>query len=152
VQFKIKHAWGETEWRAEYWSGMQPGTVNSTTNPGSIPSSNGVPLPTYIRHFEGAYFYFLQNIVNIKHQLIVKYDWYDPNRKVKRTDIGKTATNLTSADIKFSTLGAGYVYHFNPQTKIIFYYAFVKNEITNLSGYTTDQKDNVFTCRLQFRF
>ena len=100
VQLKFKHAWGETELRAEYWFGTQPGTANSTTNPGNLPNSNGVPLPTYIRHFDGAFFYFLQNIINQKHQLVVKYDWYDPNTKVKKTDIGKAGTNLTSADIK----------------------------------------------------
>lgn len=152
VQIKLKHAWGETEWRAEYWFGTQPGTANSTTNPGSLPNSNGMPLPTYIRHYDGTFFYFLQNFINPNHQLIVKYDWYDPNTKVTKSDIGKSGTNLTLADIKFSTLDIGYVYQFNPQTKIIFYYDFVKNEETNLSNYTTDQKDNVFTCRLQFRF
>jgi len=94
----------------------------------------------------------LQNIINTKHQLVLKYDWYDPNSKVQKNDIGKTGTNLTTADIKYSTLGIGYVYTFNPQTKITFYYDIVSNELTNLSGATTDQKDNVFTCRLQFRF
>jgi hypothetical protein len=152
VQFKLKHDWGETEWRAEYWFGTQPGTANSTSNPGTLPNSNGVPLPTYIRHYDGAFFYFLQNIINAKHQLILKYDWYDPNIKVKKIEIGKTGTNLTAADIKVSTLGIGYIYYFNPQTKITFYYDLVKNEVTNLSGYTDDQKDDVLTCRLQFRF
>jgi len=152
VQVKFKHAWGETELRGEYWFGKQPGTANSTINPGNLPNSNGVPLPTYLRDFDGAFFYFLQNIINEKHQLVVKYDWYDPNIKVKGGDIGKAGTNLTSADIKFSTLNIGYTYQFNPQTKIMFFYAFVTNEITNLAGFTNDQLDNVFTCRLQFRF
>jgi hypothetical protein len=144
IQLKLHHGWGETEWRAEYWFGTQPGTATSTTNPGALPNSNGNPLPTYVRHFDGAYFYFLQNIINAKHQLILKYDWYDPNIKVKKLDIGKPGTNLTAADIKYSTLGIGYVYYFNPQTKIIFYYDIVTNEITSLSGATTDQND-VFT-------
>jgi hypothetical protein len=152
AQVKLHHRRGETEWRAEYWFGTQPGTANSTTNPGTLPNSNNIPLPTYVRHYDGAFFYFLQNIINSKHQLILKYDWYDPNIKVKKPEIGKAGTNLTSADVKFSTLGIGYVYYFNPQTKIIFYYDLVRNEITNLSGFTTDQKDDVFTCRLQFRF
>ena len=29
IQLKLHHGWGETEWRAEYWFGTQPGT--STT-------------------------------------------------------------------------------------------------------------------------
>src|SRR6185503_12628713 len=104
LQYKLKHSWGETECRAEYWFGTQPGTANSTANPGSLPNSNGLPVPSYIRHYAGAFFYFLQNIINSKHQLVLKYDWYDPNIKVKKMEIGKAGTNLTSADIKFSTL------------------------------------------------
>ncbi len=152
LQVKLHHGWGETEWRAEYWFGTQPGTATSTTNPGTLPTANGIPLPTYVRHYNGAYFYFLQNIINTKHQLIIKYDWYDPNGKVKEKEIGKTGTNLTLADIQFNTLGLGYVYHFNPQTKLIFYYDVVKNKSTQLAGYLADIKDNIFTCRMQFRF
>ena len=152
VQVKFHHAWGVTELRAEHWLGTQPGTNTTTANPGLLPISNGVLLPTYVRHFNGSFFYFIQNIVNTRHQLLVKYDWYDPNIKVSKSEIGKAGTNLTAADIKFSTLGVGYVYHFNIQTKLIFYYDFVKNENTQIAGFTSDLKDNVFTCRLQFRF
>jgi hypothetical protein len=152
IEFKILHKWGATEVRAEHWFGTQPGTNASIANPGTLPTVNGLPVPTYIRHFNGSFFYFLQNIINTKHQLIVKYDWFDPNIKVNKSEIGKSGTNLTVADIKFSTVGIGYVYHFNPQTKIIFYYDIVNNEITQLAGYTKDLKDNIFTCRLQFRF
>jgi hypothetical protein len=152
VQVKLHHQWGETEWRAEYWLGTQPGTATSTTNPGTLPNSNGIPLPTYVRHFNGAFFYFLQNIVNAKHQLVLKYDWYDPNNKVHKKDIGLAGTNLTAADIKYATWGLGYVYYFNTQTKVTFYYDIINNESTNLAGALVDQRDNVFTCRLQFRF
>ena len=152
VQFKIHNKWGDTEFRAEPWFGTQPGTSTSTTNPGTLPSNNGTPLPTYVRHFNGAFFYYLQNIVNAKHQLLFKYDWYDPNTKVSGEEIGKPGTNLTAADIKFSTFGFGYVHHFSTQIKLIFYYDIVNNEITQLAGYTTDLEDNIFTCRLQFRF
>jgi hypothetical protein len=152
VQVKLHHGWGETEWRAEYWFGTQPGTSASTTNPGTLPNSNGNPVPTYVRHYDGAFLLFLQNIINARNQLMVKYDWYDPNIKVEKADIGKTGTNLTSADIRFSTLGIGYTYHINPQTKLVLYYDIVKNETTQLSGYTADLEDNILTCRLQFRF
>ena len=67
-------------------------------------------------------------------------------------EIGKSGTNLTLADVKFSTLGVGFVRHLNSQTKLILYYDIVKNEPTQLSGYTADLKDNVLTLRLQFRF
>ena len=149
---KFITAGGETEFRAEYWFGTQPGTQTTTFNPGTIPNSNGVPLPTYVRQFNGSFIYFLQNIINSKHQLLLKYDWYDPNTEVQDEEIGKPGTNLTPADIKFSTLGMGYVFYFHPQIKLTLYYDLVKNEITQLPGYTSDIKDNIFTCRLQFRF
>lgn len=152
VQVKLKHGWGETEWRAEYWFGKQPGTSVSTSNPGTLPSLNGLPVPTYLRQFDGVFLLFLQNIINTQHQLMVKYDWYDPNTGVKEKEIGKPGTNFTVADIKFSTLGIGYAYYMNPQTKLILYYDIVKNEITEMTGYRADFKDNILTCRLQFRF
>jgi hypothetical protein len=148
AQLKLHHKWGETEWRAEYWFGTQPGTFASTANPGVLPAAQ----PTYIRHFNGAFFYFLQNIINPKHQLLLKYDWYDPNIHVKESSIGVAGSNFSSADIRFNTLGTGYVYNFNTQTKLILYYEWVRNENSQLAGYTKDLKDNVLTCRLQFRF
>jgi len=147
IQIALNHGWGQTEWRAEYWKGKQPGTATTTTNPGTIQT-----VPTYRRNFNGAFFYLLQNIVNKKNQLLLKYDWYDPNSKVEKNEIGKPATNLTTADIKFSTIGIGFVHYFDNNIKLIFYYESVKNETTQLPGFTLDQKDNIFTCRLQFRF
>lgn len=147
IQIVLKHAWGQTEWRAEYWMGKQPGTAVTTTNPGTIPL-----LPVYLRNFDGAFFYFLQDIINEKHQLIVKYDWYDPNTKISAKQIGKPNTNFTLADIKYSTLGLGYTYYFNDHIKTIIYYEFVRNELTQLPNFTVDAKDNIFTWRVQFRF
>jgi hypothetical protein len=147
IQLALEHDWGKTELRGEYWTGKQPGTATSTTNPGTL-----LIVPTYRRNFNGAFFYFLQDIINKKNQLLVKYDWYDPNSKVEKNEIGKAGTNLTTADIKFSTFGVGFARYFNDNIKLILYYEFVKNETTQLVGFTSDQKDNIFTCRLQFRF
>lgn len=152
IQVKWKHTRGETEWRAEYWFGTQPGTATSTSNPGTLPNTNGQPAPTYIRHFDGIFLLFLQHLADTRHQLLLKYDWYDPNIRVKESDIGKAGTNLSSADIRFSTLGVGYVYQLNSQTKLIVYFDRVKNKATGLAGFTGDLADNVLTCRLQFRF
>lgn len=147
VQLVKQHLHGKTELRAEYWRGMQPGTAVTTTNPGVLPV-----VPTFIRNFDGAFFYFLQNIVNQKWELMIKYDWYDPNTKVKNNDIGKPATNLSAADIKFSTLGFGLTHYMNTNLKVLVYYDWIKNEATALTGYTGDLKDNIFTCRVQVRF
>jgi hypothetical protein len=35
--------------------------------------------------------------VNPKHQLLLKYDWYDPNIRVSKSEIGKAGANLTKA-------------------------------------------------------
>lgn len=145
IQLIQKHTWGKTEIRAEYWKGTQPGTASTTTNPGTLPT-----VPTYIRNFDAAFFYFLQNIINEKWELMAKYDWYDPNTKAQENEIG--VSNLTSTDIKFFTLGLGLTRYFSENLKVLAYYAIVKNENTLLNGFTTDVEDNVFTFRIQLRF
>jgi hypothetical protein len=147
VQLVKRHRRGKTELRAEYWMGKQSGTATTTSNPGVLPDA-----PTYIRNFDGAFLYFLQNIVNDNWELMIKYDWYDPNTNVKNGDIGKAATNLSAADVKFSTLGAGITHYINPNLKLLLYYDRVTNEKTALPGYAADIKDNIVTCRLQMRF
>lgn len=147
VQLVNYHPHGKTELRAEYWRGKQPGTALTTLNPGVLPVA-----PTYIRNFDGAFFYFLQNIINQKWELMVKYDWYDPNTNVTTNDIGKAATNLSAGDIKFSTLGFGVTRYMNANLKVLVYYDRVKNEETALPGFTKDIKDNILTCRVQVRF
>ncbi len=142
-----KHSFGKTEIRAEYWRGTQPGTATTTANPGFLPTA-----PTYIRNFDAAFFYFLQNIINRKYELMMKYDWYDPNKKVSSGQIGKTGTNMTLSDIKFSTLGIGITRYFSGNLKFLVYYDIVRNEKTQLLGFEKDVEDNIFTFRLQLRF
>lgn len=152
LQLKLPNRKGATELRAEFITGKQTATASTSETPGVYPvSSTGATLPLYTRSFNGAYFYFLQHLFSDKHQLVVKYDWYDPNTKVSGKQITK-ANGFSAADIKFSTLGLGYVYYINPHLKATFYYDMVTNESTGITGYTEDAKDNVFTCRLQFRF
>jgi predicted porin len=147
VQLAYNHAWGKTEVRGEYWKGVQPGTATTNTNPGTLPHD-----PTYIRNFDGAFLYFLQNIINNRWELMAKYDWFDPNTKVAGKEIGKTGTNLTRADVRYHTFGAGLTHYFNNNLKILGYYEVVRNEQTALSGFTKDVNDNVFTLRMQLRF
>ncbi len=149
---KLKQKAGITELRGEFWAGTQTATQFNSATPASIPMSGGRPSPLYIRNFNGAIFYLLHNFINSKHQVALKYDWYDPNSKVSASDIGKAGSNLTEADIKYTTWGLGYSYLFNDNAKVVFWYDIVKNETTQLPGFTKDLKDNLFTCRLQFRF
>ncbi len=148
-QVKIKNKKSFTELRGEFIGGTQTGTASNTETPAALLTGNN---GFYARKFEGAYFYFLQNLFSADHQLVVKYDWYDPNTDVAAKEIGAPGSNFSQADIKYSTLGLGYVYHITPNVKSVLHYAMVKNEKTALPGFEKDVKDNVFTARLQFRF
>jgi phosphate-selective porin len=147
MQLKWKHSYGATELRAEYWRGTQTASAGTTETPASL-----LQEPYYIRKFDGAFVYLLQNIINNHHQLGIKYDWYDPNTKVKGEEIGKGGNNINATNIKYTTISVGYNYSINENVRWMFWYDFVKNENTSLTGYTGDIKDNVFTTRLQFRF
>jgi hypothetical protein len=147
IQFVYKHGWGKTEIRSEYWWGKQPGTASTTVNPGTLPTG-----PTYRRNFDAAFFYFLQNIINEKWEIMAKYDWYDPNTKLEKQEIGKPGSNTNVADIRYNTLGLGFTRYFTGNLKFLVYYDIVTNEKTTLSGFTKDVKDNVFTFRIQLRF
>lgn len=150
TQFKFKSKKGlTTELRAEFITGKQTGIANNSETPTTLVSGfDGF----HIRNFNGAYFYLLQQIFNTKNQLLIKYDWYDPNTNVKGNEIGAAGSNFTAANIKYHTIGFGYVNYLTENVKVVLYYARVMNEKTQLTGFTSDVKDDVFTCRLQFRF
>ncbi|MBI2731427.1 MAG: porin [Sphingobacteriales bacterium] len=146
AQLKIKTNAGATELRTEYWWGTQSASSSTSETPGTLLKES-----VYVRQFNGAYFYFLTNIVNPHHQIGIKYDWYDPNTKIGGKAIGNN-NNVNATNIKYSTLGFGYTNYINENLKLVLWYEIINNEKTSLAGYTSDVKDNVFTCRLQFRF
>lgn len=148
AQIKIKNKIGATILRGEVISGKQVGTAFSNETPDELVTGKD---GFYQRNFNGAYFYLLKNFFSPKHQLLLKYDWYDPNTKIKGSEINSTS-NFTLADVKFSTIGLGYIYYITPNVKAVLYYAMPTNENTKLNNATTDIADNVFTSRLQFRF
>ncbi len=133
-----------TELRAEYWWGTQTASAATSETPTALSTD-----PYYIRTFNGAFFYLLHSF-NKQNQIGIKYDWYDPNTKVKSAEIGQL--NETQADILYNTLGVGYIYYFNDNLKLVTWYEIVTNESTALQNYTSDLKDNIITARLQFRF
>jgi hypothetical protein len=140
--------------RGEYISGKQPGTATSAVfyNPGSTVTA------LYQRNFAGWYVNFVQNI-GLQHQFILKYDELDPNTDVRGNDIGAAGKNSTATDLKYTTFGIGWIYHWDANVKFTFYYDMVTNEKVNASATTTallpfkeDVKDNVFTVRMQYKF
>ena len=85
--------------------------------------------------------------------MIVKYDWYDPNTQEAGDDIGKANSFTSKTDIKYNTLGLGYIFNYDTNVKFVVYYDIVTNETSaNLKGYNNDLKDNVWTFRMQYKF
>jgi hypothetical protein len=139
--------------RGEYITGSQPGTssLNSFYNPGSSVT------PLYARKFAGWYVNLIQN-VGVKNQLVVKYDVFDPNTDIEGSQIGAAGTGHTAADVRYATLGLGWIYHWDANVKFVLYYDIVKNETVNsaatgaLAALRSDLKDNVMTVRMQYKF
>ncbi len=158
AQVSFDFPFGITTLKAEYIQGVQPGTSSTTSSPSAAvadASTYAHTADTYIRKFNGAYFYFIQNIFQTKHQIVVKYDWYDPNTKVSGDQLGASSSKLSATDIKYSTLGLGYNYKFDNNIKISLYYDMVTNETSkNLvsKALWKDIPDNVFTVRFQYKF
>jgi hypothetical protein len=140
--------------RGEFITGEQPGTSTSGQfyNPGSTVT------PVYNRNVAGWYVNYVQNI-GLQHQFVLKYDEYDPNTDVEGSDVGSAGKNLGVADLKYSTLGVGWIYHWDANVKFVFYYDMVSNEKVNgatttpsLQPYKNDLEDNVLTLRIQYKF
>jgi hypothetical protein len=147
--------------RGEYTAGDQPGTATATSfyNPytpaGKADAAAASAL--YQRKFYGWYVTYIQNIGD-SHQFVARYDEYDPNTDVEGSDIGAAGSNLGPADVKYSTLGLGWIFHFDSNVKFTLYYDLVRNETVSpsatgsLAAFTDDLKDDVMTFRIQFRF
>ncbi len=147
MQLSSELALGINVMRAEYILGTQTGTSISNTSPNLLPTAE-----LFQRNFSGLSFYFIQNIKQTRHQLILKYDFYDPNTKLSGKQIGVKNSNTNAADIKYTTLGFGWNIRLMENTKLCLYYDKVLNESTSLAKYTSDLKDNVFTMRWQYKF
>jgi hypothetical protein len=139
--------------RAEYITGSQPGTSSSSS---AYKVASG---DVYARNFYGYYINYIQNI-GLQNQFLLKYDVYDPNKDVTGSQIGAAgvSSKFNSTDVKYSTLGLGWIYHWDSNVKFVFYYDMVKNETVastasgSLVPFKADLKDNVLTCRVQYKF
>jgi len=170
AQFSLDSKLGMTTLRGEFIMGKQPGSATATGSFASNispysriipnPTAIGGPVDTYNRQFTGGYVYFIQNILHSRHEIVVKYDFYDPNTEVTGTEVASVVsfnenslnTYMNSADISFSTWGFGYNVRIASNVKLMAYYEMVKNENTLIKGYSQDVEDNVLTLRAQFKF
>lgn len=149
LQFRFKTKYGFTELRGEYWRGKQTASSTTSETPAVLLNTSDA---YYIRDFDGAFFYLLHSDPTRHHQVGLKYDWYDPNRKIAGLEIGSAGQNLNATNIKYTTFSLGYNYYMNENVKLLFWYDFVKNEKTSDPNYSKDISDNILTCRLQYRF
>jgi len=148
AQFSTESILGLSSIRAEYLMGKQPGSNSSTNSPNA---TTVVTADTYIRKFVGGYVHFVQDILDTKHSLVIKYDWYDPNTDIDGTKIG-VAKKTGKADMAYATLGLGYLYRMNNNVRLSAYYDIITNETTSVKGYYSNVNDNLITVRLQFKF
>jgi phosphate-selective porin len=151
-QLTIKSMLGQSSFRTEYIFGMQAATEFSNITPDVAPvNSSNKPIPSYFRNFKGGYILFLQDITKTNLQLVCRYDWFDPNKKIAGKQVGGM-TNTGKADMKYATIGFGCNYLATPNLKLTAYYDYTINENTNLTAWTKDINDNVFTLRCQYKF
>jgi phosphate-selective porin len=150
VEFQLNTAsvLGLTQLYGEFILGNQPGNKNDSKSPNysTIPTAD-----TYIRSFRGGYVTLIQDLGSIPLSLITKYEYYDPNVKVSKNDIGLNDTG--KADILYQTFGFGLMWRINNHLRATAYYDWTINEkSSNLIHFNKEIKDNVFTFRLQYKF
>lgn len=149
LQFSIKSKIGTTILRGEYMTGKQSGSLSDTRSPNIITYNSA---ETVIRQFNGGNIYFVQRVGKSKHEVVAKYEWYDPNTKISGSDF-IAGTSFKSAEIKYQMLGVGYVNYWDENVKFMIYYNLVKNEkAEGIAGFEKDKLDNVLTIRIQYRF
>ena len=136
LQVSLNSPAGITTLRGEYIAGTQPGTASANTSPTALVTEN-----VYSRPISGGYVYFIQSIMQTKWEVMAKYDWYDPNTKLKGNNIAqslptdfaypfggnKPFVTGNSTDLAFNTTGLGLIYHWNTNVKITGYYEMVPN-------------------------
>lgn len=144
----LKYSLGTTTIRGEYFTGTQTSRDIDTRSPQALPSISDA---MFVRNFDGGYAYFIHRIGHSKHELALKYEWYDPNTDVSAEELIGT-NGMKQGEIKYTMLGLGYNLYYSENVKFMFHYNVVSNEVTNISGYKTDLKDNIITIRMQYRF
>lgn len=126
--------------KGEYVAGIN--SASSATNQDSKAKLADMRKdPTKLRNFSGYYIYLIKNI-GTRNQLVVKYDYYDPNTKLS----GDAAKN----ELFYKTLTFAWQYYLNDNIRISLNYEIPKNE-TNATN-PKDLKDNTLGIRIQAKF
>lgn len=145
IQFAIDQPLGLTTIKAEMATGTHPNNAKSSGGVNELKDLNNVII--YERPFTGWYVYLVQNILQSKFQLVGKIDVYDPNIRISGNEVAN------SGDLAYTTISGGVNVFLTSHAKICLYYDHITNETSNqLSKYSTDLNDDVFTARLQVKF
>ena len=133
--------------KGEYISG----TISEVSSTFNATQFNSAFNFNRVRDFKGFYTTLIKNI-GVKNQVVVRYDVFDPNRKLSGNDVTNTG------DLKFSTWSFSWQYYFDDNVKIVAGYSLPTNEKSANTGLVgtdfanRDKKDNTFTIRLQAKF
>ncbi len=158
ASFRVEYNWGEMP--SNFGANVPYVPSVTAAIPAVGPNSGAANLAAanvaanylQMRNMMGWYLTWVQNLGS-QLQAVVRYDVFDPNTDVKGSNIHGGANNLSAADIMYSTLGLGGIYHWDGNLKFVAYYDMVTNEKTGgLAPYTADLNDNVFTFRAQVKF
>ncbi|MCX6255689.1 MAG: porin [Bacteroidia bacterium] len=124
--------------KGEYITGINstPSSIVATATMAQMKAD-----PNKYKNFSGYYIYFIKNIGS-KNQFIAKYDFYDPNTKLKGDAAG--------SDIFYKTWTLAWQHYLNDFIRISLNYEMPKNEI-NASN-STEKKDNTLGIRIQAKF
>ena len=151
VQLSIKTPVGKTQFVSEYITGKQPGTSKSSKSP------DYAKLPTdasYLREFAGGYLTVIQQIK--KFAVYGRYDWYDPNKKVKGNEVGIQGTGATAtnaSDLRLTSTSIGTFYEPNKNLRFTVQYDFNSFEKTSNGKFAVPGlENNVLTLRTQYKF
>lgn len=161
---------GGTCLKGEYIQGYHPtksGAADFYGSGASVTAGNAI----YERPISGFYAYFIQNIDPASLQIVLKYDVYDPNTKVKAGDFTTAntaagATALTNQDLAYSTFGFGLLYYlpWAPNLRLQLYYEMPKFEkldatkvaaaspLYSYTSFNSGNNMNLLTFRVQTKF
>lgn len=157
ARIKTDFGIGEANIRAEHLWGQQPGTYSLNNSPSGGLFAKSPSEPLYLRDFMGGYVIYAQTIGKSKHQVVFKYDYYDPNTRFSGNNQVGYLSNTSEADLAYTTIGVGYNFQLNKNIKLSAYYDFVDNETTDVVidqyvDYSERIKQNVLTLRVQVKF
>ncbi len=118
----------------EYMMGSNVDDLSTATPAGAI----------RMRDFSGYYVMLVKNVTK-DWQIAAKYDSYNPNTKIDASKIDNTK------DLAFSTIGVGIHNYSFSNVRISLWYD-INKTVTKAGLLDEDPKDNLLTCRVQYKF